>query len=140
MMRTTNRRPVVVTLLIVVFAIGVLASLISVITLTFPGSFLDAAWRINPHAHEGLTRLGNMSVVIMSAVFVACLLSAIGLWRGLEWGYWLAIVVLVANLIGDIINVIAGSERRAIVGIPIALILILLLMRRQTRQYFRQSH
>jgi len=140
MMGTTNKRPLVVTLLIVLFAIGTIASLISVTTLTFPGSFLDAAWRVNPHAHEGLTRLGSLSVLLMSAVFVACLLTAIGLWRGWEWGYWLAIVMLVANLIGDVINVIARSERRAIIGIPIALILLLFLMRSQTRYYFRQSH
>ena len=132
---TTNTRPLVVTLLIILFAIGSVASLISVITLTFPGSFLDAVWRINPNAHEGFTRIGSWSVVLMSAVFVACLLTAIGLWRGLALGYWMAVVMLIANLTGDAINVIAGGERRAIVGIPIALILLLSLMRRKTREY-----
>lgn len=136
MMRATNPRPLVVTLLIILFAIGSVASLISVITLMFPGSFLDAVWRVNPHAHEGFTRIGGWSVVLMSTVFVACLLTAIGLWRGLAFGYWMAMVMLIANLTGDAINVIAGSERRAIAGIPIALLLLLLLMRRKTREYF----
>ena len=139
-MRATKSTPVVVTLLIILFVIGTLASSISVITLTFPGSFLDAVWQVNPHAHEGFTRIGSWSVVLMSAVFVACLLTAIGLWRGLAWGYWMAIVMLTANLIGDVINVIAGNDRRAVVGIPIALILLLSLMRRKTREYFRHSN
>jgi len=140
MMRTTNTRPLVVPVLIGLFAIGTVASLIAVITLTFPGSFLDLAWRVNPHAREGFSRIGAWSVALMSVVFVACLLTAIGLWRRLEWGYWLALVMLIVNLIGDAINVIAGNERRAIVGIPIVLILLLYLLRRNTRDYFRRSN
>ena len=135
-MRETNTRPLVVTLLIILFAIGSVASLVSVITLTFPGSFLDAVWLVNPHAHDGFTRMGGWSVVLMSTVFVACLLTAIGLSRGLAFGYWTAMVMLIGNLTGDAINVIAGNDRRAIVGIPIALILLLSLMRRKTREYF----
>jgi hypothetical protein len=140
MMHTTNTRPLVVTLLIILFAIGTVASLFAVITLTFPGGFLDVAWRVNPRAYEGFTRIGGWSVVLMSAVCVACLLTAIGLWRRFEWGYWLALVMLIVNLVGDAINVIAGEDRRAIVGIPIALILLLYLTRRNAREHFRQSN
>jgi hypothetical protein len=139
MMRTTNSRPLVITFLIVLFAIGTVASLFAVITLLFPGSFLDVAWRVNPRAYEGFTRIGGWSVLLMSAVFIACLLTAIGLWRRFEWGYWLAIIMLIANLTGDAINVIAGKDLRAIVGIPVALILLVSLLRRNTREYFRQS-
>jgi len=124
----------------ILFAIGTLASLIAVITLVFPGSFLDVAWRVNPHAHEGFSRLGGWSVVLMSAVFIACLLTAFGLWRRLEWGYWLAMAMLIANLVGDTINVIAGKDRRAIAGIPIVFLLLLYLMRRNTREYFRETN
>lgn len=136
-MRTTNARPLVVTFLLVLFVIGIFASLISVITLAFPGTFLDVVWRVNPNAHAGLIRIGGWSVVLMSTVFVACLLTAIGLWRRLTWGYWLAMAMLAANLIGDAINVINGTERRAIVGVPIVLLLLLFLSRRKTREYFR---
>lgn len=139
-MPTTNTRPLVVTFLILLFAIGTVASLISVITLTFPGSFLDVVWRVNPHAHEGFTRIGGWAVLLMSVVFVACLLTAISLWRRLEWGYRVAMVMLIVNLTGDAINVIAGKDQRAIVGVPIVLILLLYLMRRNTREYFRQSN
>ena len=101
MMRRTNTRPLVVTFLIILFAIGTVASLFVVITLMFPGSFLDVAWRVNPRAYEGFTRIGSWSLVLMSGVFVACLFTAIGLWRRFEWGYWLAMVMLIANLTAD---------------------------------------
>ena len=135
-MRRTNTRPLVVTFLIVLFAIDTVAGLFALITLMFPGSFLDVAWRVNPRAREGFTHIGGWSVLLMSAVFVACLLTAIGLWRRFEWGYWLAMVLLIVNLTGDAISVIAGKDRRAVVGIPIVLILLLYLMRRNTREHF----
>ena len=42
------------TLLIILFVIGVVASLISVISLTFPGNFLEAVWRLNHMLVRGL--------------------------------------------------------------------------------------
>lgn len=138
-MQTTKTRPLVVSLLIILFVIGAAASLTSVISLTFPGSFLAAVLRLNPHAREGFARMGGWSVVLMSCVCAACLLAAIGLWRGLRWGYWLAMVMLLGNLVGAVINVIAGTEKRAIVGIPIVLFLLIYLMRKRTRAYFAKS-
>ena len=125
-----------VTFLIIVFVIGTAASLISLISLSFPASFLEVVWRINPHAREGLTSIGGWSIALMSVVFVACLLAAIGLWRRLRWGYWLAITMLSINLMGSIINVAAGTEARATVGIPIVLVLLIYLLRNKTREYF----
>lgn len=132
----TQTRPFVVAFLIIVFIIGTAASLISLISLSFPASFLEVVWRINPHAREGLALLGGWSVALMSAVFVACLLAAIGLWRRLRWGYWLAITMLSTNLVGSMINVATGTEARAIVGIPIVLVLLVYLLRNKTREYF----
>jgi hypothetical protein len=137
---TPKTRPLVVTLLIVLFGIGVAASLISLVSLTFPGSFLELVWRLNPHAREGFARMGNWSIALMSVVLVSCLLAAIGLWRGLRWGYWLSVVMLVVNLAGDLINVVAGTEPRAIVGVPIALLLLIFLLRSKTREYFRKAN
>lgn len=138
-MPKTHKRPFVVTLLIILFVIGTIAGLLSVFALIFPGSFLEAIWRANPHAREGFARIGGWAVVLMSVVFVACLLAAIGLWRGLLWGYWLTVAMLTVNLVGSVVNVVTGTEPRAIVGIPIVLILLFSLMRNTTREYFRPS-
>ncbi len=138
-MSNTQTRPFVVTLLIILFVIGTTASLLAVTSLSFPGSFLELLWRVNPHAREAFVRMGGWSLVLMSVVFVACLLTAIGLWRALRWGYWLAVVMLTFNLAGNVINVITGTERRAIVGIPIVLTLMFYLLKNKTRQYFEHS-
>ena len=128
----TESRPFVVKVLIVLFVIGVAASLISIISLTFPGSFLEPVWKLNPRAREGFAQMGGWSIVLMAVVCVTCLITAIGLWRGLRWGYWLAVVVLFTNLVGDVINVIVGTDRRAVVGIPIVLLLLFYLLRNKS--------
>jgi len=132
-------RPIVVTFLIGLFVIGIVASLVSAISLSFPGSFLEVVWRVNPHAREGFARLGQWSIVLMSIVCVACTLTAVGLWRRWRWGYWLALAMLALNLTGDLINVLAGIEYRAAAGIPIALLLLILMLRAKTRRYFANS-
>jgi hypothetical protein len=132
----TQTRPFVVTFLIILFVLGAAASLISLISLSFPASILEVVWRINPHAREGLAHIGGWSIPLMSAVFVACLLAAIGLWRRSRSGYWLAITMLSINLVGSMINVASGTEARAVVGIPIVLVLLIYLLHNKTRQYF----
>jgi Predicted membrane protein (DUF2127) len=129
-------RPLVVTFLIILFVIGIVASLVSAISLTFPNSFLEAVWRVNPHAREEFGRMGYWAVVLMLVVCLACVLAAVGLWRRLRWGYWLAVTLLTINLIGDVINVVTGTEYRALAGIPIALVLLIFMMRNKTKQYF----
>ena len=81
---SNTQTPLVVTLLIILFVIGTTASLLAVISLTFPGSFLELLWQVNPHAREAFVRMGGWSVLLMSVVFVACSLTAIGLWRALR--------------------------------------------------------
>jgi len=70
-MRTTKTRPLVITLLIILFAFGTVASLISAISLSFPGSFLEVVWRLNPHAREGFARMGYWIVKARSSVLLS---------------------------------------------------------------------
>ncbi len=96
-------------------------------------------WRLNPRAHEEFTDLGLWAIVLMLVVCVACVLAAVGLWRGTRWGYWLAVVLLAGNLLGDIANVVSGTEPKAAVGIPIVVVVLAFLMRKRARQFFTSS-
>jgi hypothetical protein len=132
-------RPFGVTALTVLFLFGTVASFISVVSLTFPGSFLEAIWQLNPHAREAFARIGLWAILLMSIVCIACACAVIGLWRGFRWGFWLAVGMLLVNLASNLFNVISGVEPRSIVGIPIVLFLLAYLVHRRTRNYFRQS-
>jgi uncharacterized membrane protein (DUF2068 family) len=75
----------------------------------------------------------------MIAVCIACFFTAVGLWRRRQWGYWLAVMMLVVNLGGDVVNVVTGTEPRAAIGIPIVGTILAYLLRKQTRDYFNDS-
>jgi hypothetical protein len=138
-MTSLKNRPFGITALIALFLFGTAASFLAALSLTFPGSFLDPIWRLNPHARAGFNSMGSWAIVLMSAVCVACAFTAIGLWRGSRWGYWLAVLMLVVNLVGELVNVISGIEPRAIFGIPIVLLVLVYMMRRRTRSFFSQE-
>jgi hypothetical protein len=132
-------RPIGIVALTSLFLIGTAASLISVVSLSLPGSFLEAVWRLNPQARESFSRMGSWAILLMSVICLACLFAAIGLGRGLRWGYWLALVLLIGNLVGDIIVLYTGAQPRAIAGVPIVLLVLAYLLSRRTREYFRTS-
>ena len=85
-------------------------------------------WHLNPGAQENFSSLGLSAVLLLTIVSLFCATAAIGLRRGSRWGHWLSIGLIATNLIGDITNVLLGTEPRAIVGIPIAGAILLYLL------------
>lgn len=139
-MTVSEARPIGVTALSIFFWAGAVISFIVAVSLLFPGSFLEPMWRLNQRAREGFAGVGGWAILLMGVVSFGCAMAAAGLWRGSRWGYWLALILLAINLIGDIANVLLGTERRAAVGIPIVIaILVFLLASRRVRQFFRQA-
>jgi hypothetical protein len=133
-------RPHPVTALSVFFLVGAVMSLTASISLFQPNIFLEPMWRLNIRAHRNLSSLGLWAVVMLSAVSVLCAAAALGLWRGSKWGYWLAVGLMATNLVGDVTNVVLGTEPRAIVGVPIATaILAYLLLSKTVRHFFSTS-
>jgi hypothetical protein len=136
MMDKSKTRPLGITALSIFFLFGAAMSFISSILLLFPGSFLEPLWKLNPRARENFTAIGMWAIALMFVVCVACVLAALGLWRGSWWGYWLTVALLVINLLGDVANVILGTEPRAAVGIPIVVLTLAFLMNRRVKQFF----
>lgn len=132
----TTTRPGGVTALSMFFVFGACMSFISAASLLFPGSLLEPMWRLNPRAHEAFAGIGAWAVILMCAVSAACAAAALGLWRGARWGHRLAFIVLAINLLGDIVNVLTGTEPRALVGVPIVVVILLYLMSKRVKRFF----
>jgi hypothetical protein len=120
-MAQSATRPIGITALSIFFLLGAIISFTSCAALLFPNSFLEPMWRLNPRAHEAFNEMGRWAVVLLSVVCAACALAGAGLWRGARWGYWLAMSLLVINLLGGLLNTLTGTEPRAAVGIPSSL-------------------
>ena len=121
--------PIGMRLLALFFAFGACMCALTIGLLLFPGGTLDSLWQLNPEAHAAFQRMGGLSILLMSAVGVACALSAIGLARNARWGRCLGILILVVNLIGDLTNAFVRNDFRTLIGVPIAGAMIFYLAR-----------
>ena len=133
---TTAHRPRGITALSIFFLAGAAISLTASLSLLRRNSFLESMWRLNPRAQENLSSLGLWAVLLLAVVSLFCATAAIGLWRGSRWGHWLALGLITINLIGGVINVLLGTEPRAIVGVPIAATMLAYLMSKRVQDYF----
>ena len=124
-------RPVGVSLLTIFFAFGTVMAFLAAMMLLFPGSILEPLWRLNPRAHDTFAVLGFWAVLLMVAVALGCAITASGLWRCSRWGYFTALVILTANLLGDTMNVLIGHDWRALIGLPIGGAMIVYLINRR---------
>jgi hypothetical protein len=136
MNRAWQTRPLGITALIIFFLLGALISFVGGLSLLFPSTFFEAMWQVNPHGREGLLQLGPRGVMLFFAASVSCAAAAVGLCRRTRWGHILAITLIGVNLLSNLINTVFGIEPRAIVGVPIALLIILYLLTKRVRNYF----
>jgi uncharacterized membrane protein (DUF2068 family) len=131
-------RPGRITALSIFFAAGAVISFTSAISLLFPNNFLQPLWKFNPRALDAFHHMGFWAIVLMFVVSIFCGLAAYGLWNAKLWGYYIAIGMLIINLIGDIYNFGSGIERRAFIGIPIVILILFFIMKPQIRMYFQK--
>lgn len=129
-------RPAGVTALSIFFMVATVIALVALISLLFPNGFLEPMWRLNPRGRAGLAKIGSWAVILFFFVGSACAIAAVGLWRCARWGYVVGIIVLSINLLGDVINVVTGTERRAALGVPIVISILVYLMTKRVRSFF----
>ena len=82
----TKRVPLGLRLLTIFFGFGALMCALMIVLLLFPGTTLDAAWRLNPQAQRSFQSLGTLSILLTAMVGSSCGAAAIGLFRGARWG------------------------------------------------------
>jgi len=126
---TYRSRSAGITLLSLFFAFGALASGLTAVMLSFPGSVLEPLWRLNPRAHEGLAMVGWWAVPLMTAVCMACAAAALGMWLRTRWGFWTALAILAINLTGDTANALIARDYRSLIGLPVGGVMIAYLLR-----------
>jgi len=103
--------------------------LLTILLLVFPGTKLDLLWNLNPEARVAFRSMGGWSALLMLAVGAGCALTALGMWRGAVWDIRLGLAIIVANVIGDLTNVVIRHDYRPLIGLPIAGAMIFYLAR-----------
>jgi len=133
------KRPPGISALSFFFGFGTMMSGLAALSLAFPGSAWQRMWSLNPRGHEGLAALGLIGIWLMTAVSVACLAAALGLWRGRPWGRQLAAIILVVNAAGDLLNAVLARDQRTLIGLPVAGAILYYLRTDRVRAFFETA-
>jgi len=128
--------PTGVKVLAVFFVFGAGMAGLASLSLLFPGGALEPMWQLKPDARTHLASLGPVGVGLMAMVSIACAGAALGL-RSLDgWGHKLAVALLGLNLVGDAASAIFARNLWALIGIPIAGVMIAYLLQPHMRALF----
>jgi uncharacterized membrane protein (DUF2068 family) len=106
------------------------------LTLVWKHSPLEPIWRLNPRAYQQLAPFGEwvgIPFLILSALLAV---AAIGWFQRRRWAWWMSIVIIATQLLGDTTNLFLGRLVEGLTGILIATAFLLYLLRPAVRQHF----
>ena len=118
---------------------GTTMAAIAGITLTFPGTPLDQIWRLNPDAYLQLAPMGRGVGIMFLLLSAVMAVAGMGWFQRKLWGYWLAVIIILTQVVGDLINFLRGDYLRGGIGFVIAGALLVYLLRPQVRVPFMKS-
>jgi len=121
---------------IFLFAGSVLAG-IAAITLIDPGTFLDRLWVLNPSGHAGLMPWRKAAGPLFPLLAVALASAAVGWMKNRYWGWFLAVLLVAGNFVGDLIRLASGAWLSGAAGVLIAGTLLFYLTSTGVRRSFR---
>jgi hypothetical protein len=105
-------------------------------TLTWPGTFLDRLWVLNPTAHKQLATFAKPAGILFLLLAAVLALAGTGWLRRRLWGWRLAVAVISTQVLGDLINFFRGDYLRGSVGFSLATALLFYLLRPVVRAVF----
>ncbi len=112
-------------------------ALFAAVTLLWSGTALDKAWELNPVAHRQLAAVGKPAGLLFIALGAALALAGLGWFQRRRWGWLLAVIIIAAQLAGNLGNAFLGQGLRGGFGAIIAAALLFYLFRPGLRQQFR---
>ena len=135
-MLSLERRPLGFTAIGVFLFFGAVRAGLAGTTLLWRGTVLDRAWTLNPTAYRQLSPLGSKIGILFLCLSTALLVSGIGWFSHRLWGWRLAVAIIAAQVLGDIINLVRGDWLRGGIGVVIAGALLLYLLTPRLRAEF----
>jgi hypothetical protein len=103
-----------------IFALTVLA------TLLIPGTPLDGLWAMKAGSREQFVAMGAAGFALLIGLAVVLVPTGIGLLRRWRWARWVAILLLAANVVPDLVMGFEGNPAIFVPIVPVAAILVYL--------------
>ncbi len=108
-------------------------------TLVWPGTFLDRLWMLNTRAYTQLAPLGYPVGIAFLLLGTILALAGVGWFLRHFWGWFLAVIVVATQVVGNLVNAVRGDLLRGSVGLMLASALLYFLLRPQVRGVFVKS-
>ena len=137
MASTTNPRPPGWFAIGIFLLGGAVLATFAGITLIFPGTFLDRAWLLNPTGHAELTALGRWVGFLFPLLGLVLAAAGMGWLKRRRWGWRLAVLLIAANAVGDLSRLVSGAWIAGTVGVLIAGMLLIYMMRPAMRRFLQ---
>jgi len=118
------------------FIFGATMAGYAAVTLLWPGTRLDALWALNRQAHAALVPVGKIAGPLFLVLSAALAAAAVGWLRRRYWGWLLGFIIIAINAAGDLANLLRGEALKGAVGVIIAGLLLMYMMRPTVRDYF----
>jgi hypothetical protein len=105
-------------------------------TLVWPGTPLDKVWALNKAAHTQLSSAGRSVGGLFFLLSATLIVAAVGWFKHRVWGWRLAVGIIFAQVVGDLVNLLRGDLLRGGSGLSIAGALLFYLLRPNVRTTF----
>ena len=115
---------------------GAIMASLAATTLLWRGTVLDRVWALNPMAYKQLAPVGGTAGIFFSLLGALLVSAGIGWFRRRLWGWRLAVAIITAQLLADVVNCVRGDWLRGGTGVIIAGALLLFLLRPGIRATF----
>jgi|SRR5215813_8164428 len=112
------------------FLFGAAMASVAGFSLTRPGTILDRLWRLNPRAYIDLAPLGKTVGFLFLLLAVMLMFAGVGWLKRRRWAWYLAVVIIGAEVFGNLVNVFVGRVLQGMIGATIATTLLFYISRR----------
>ncbi len=106
------------------------------VTLTWRGTALDHVWALNPSGYKQLLPFGTKVGILFFVLAGALAAAGIGWFKRLLWAWRLAVAIIAAQIIGNVVKLLQGRLFEGAIGVSVAGALLFYLFRRPVRVVF----
>ena len=105
-------------------------------TLVWEGTPLDRLWLLNSLAYQRLAPFGKLVGIPFLMLSALLALAAIGWIKRNLWAWWLAVLIVATQVLGDAVNLLLGHLLEGGTGVLLAGALLFYLLRPKIRAAF----